>query len=435
MSEEIKKVILKYKSLIPKKIFERNLKIFKTNFNKANVIIGPRRAGKTFFLYSLINKQKNKSNIFINFEDNLLINLNQNELGKISDYAKELFEGDKVNFFFDEIQTTPNWEKNIISLLNENYKIYITGSNSRILSKEIASSLRGKSLSYLLLPFSFKEFLKIKKINLEKNWELTDKKIKVKKSFNEFFKYGGFPEITLANSIELKNKLINNYFDSVLYKDIVDRLNFKNIKLVEVTIKYLLNLFSNTFSIAVFENYLKSNKIPYSLEEIYKILKAVQDVFMINYVKEYFKSFKKTEASKSKIYLFDQAYIHFLANEYKDKGRILENIVFIELFRREKNIENKNIFYLKNNKTECDFLITKRNKIFEAIQVTYELNEKNQKRELNGLINALNQFNLKKGLILTYNQEKKIIKQNKKITIKPVWKWLLEQKLTKAKYI
>ena len=421
----IKKVILKYEKLIPEKIIRRDIQLHDVTYDKANVIVGPRRAGKTFLLYDILKKQKKP--VLINFEDNLLGELKSSDLNKILDISKELFGKESLCFFMDEIQNVDGWEKFIVSLLNEHYPVYITGSNSKLLSREIATSLRGKALSYLMLPLSFKEYLKFNNVVLEKNYEYKDQVFVIKNHFEGYFKYGGFPEILLSEPLHLKNKLINNYFDSVVYKDLVDRLKIKNIRLVEITIKYLLNIYGNIFSISVFERYLKSNKIPYSLEDIYNILKSLQDVFLINYIKEYSKSFKKSEVSRSKVYLFDVGYIHFLANEPDDYGRILENIVFIELFRKQDNIDNKNIFYYKSKSDkECDFVITNRDKVNEAIQVTYELNNLNRDREINGLLSAVKFFNLKSGLILTYNQEDKYLVDGIKIKIIPVWKWLLE---------
>jgi len=422
--ETIKRVMTKYRELIPKEIFSRELEVYESKTKKANVIVGPRRAGKTYFLYSLVKNQKNP--IIINFEDNLLVGLNNQSLNKIPDYAKELFGKENLCFFFDEIQNIDGWEKLVTSLLNEGYKIYVTGSNSKLLSKEIATSLRGKSMSYLMLPFSFKEYLRLKKIEIKKNIQYSEEIYDIKRYFEEYFKFGGFPEIILNDSMELKNKIINSYFDSVLYKDLVERLNLKNIKLVEVTIKYILNLFGNNFSIASFENYLKSNKIPYSLQDIYNILKSLEDVFMIGYVREFSKSFKKTEVSKSKVYLFDTGYIHFLAKEPEDNGRILENIVFIELFRRTGEIENKNIYFYNGPKNECDFVITSRGNVSQAIQVCYSLTHENKQREIDGLQSAMDKFDLKEGIILTYNQSEIIDKNGKRIIVKPIWEWLLE---------
>jgi hypothetical protein len=425
--ENIKKVILKYRHLIPKTILERDLEVFETGLDKATIIVGPRKAGKTYYLYSMIKNEPQKDWILINFEDNLLGELNNKDLNKIPDYSKELFSKEKLAFFFDELQSVDKWERFVISLLNEHYKVTITGSNSKLLSREIATSLRGKSLSYLLLPFSFSEYLRAKNVKLVKNYEHTDQVFEIKKHLDDFMRYGGFPELALTDSIPLKNKLINNYFDSILYKDLVDRLNLKNIKLVEITMKYLLNLFGNTFSISAYEKYLKSNKVPYSLEDLYYILKALEDVFMVSYVREYSKSFKKSEFSKSKTYLFDTGYIHFLAKEAEDFGRILENMVFIELFRREGNVDNKNIFYYKSNKNEeCDFVISNKGKVSKAIQVTYVLDEADRERELGGLVAAMDFFGLDEGIIITRDQEDKFKLEGKDVTVMPIWKWLLQ---------
>ncbi|MBI4141763.1 ATP-binding protein [Candidatus Woesearchaeota archaeon] len=191
--------------------------------------------------------------------------------------------------------------------------------------------------------------------------------------------------------------------------------------------KYILNSFGNIFSISAFEGYLKSNNVPHSMEDLYVIIKGIQDVFMGSFVKEYSKSFKKSEFSKSKIYLFDVGYIHFLANESEDYGRILENVVFIELFGREGNIENKSIFYFKSSAgRECDFVIKRKGKISQVIQVTKELNDKNKEREIEGMVTAMEFFKLKKGLILTFDQKDELIIDGKKIIVQPIWKWLLE---------
>lgn len=424
MKEEIKKTIMKYRENLPKNILGREIKIQEMKFDKAIVVVGPRRAGKSYFLYGLAKREDEP--IIIDFEDALVSSIKKDSLNEITECAKELFGIKNFVFYFDEIQNVIGWENFIISLLNEHYKVYITGSNSRLLSKEIATSLRGKAISYLMLPFSFKEYLKSKNARVGKNLEYKNNVFEVKKHFGTFLKEGGFPEIALSDSMELKNRIINSYRDSVLYKDLVDRLNLKNVDLVEVTINYFMNLFGNIFSISKFEDYLRSNKIKYSLEDLYRIIRALEDVFLAGYVKQYFKSYKKREISKSKVYLFDTAYISFLSKESEDYGRILENLVFIELFRRQKNIENKNIFYHKSDSNrECDFIV-KNKESLEAIQVCYRLNEENNDREINGLVDALEKLNLRQGIILTFDQQKEIRAKGKTIKVMPVWKWLLE---------
>lgn len=428
MKDEIKRTIIKYRESLPKEIFQRELIIPSIKIDKAITIIGPRRAGKSFLLYNNIKESSNS--IFINFEDSLISGINKEQLNEIVTSSKELYGSEKFSFFLDELQNVEGWENFVISLLNEHYPVFITGSNSKLLSKEISTSLRGKSLGYLLLPLSFKEYLTFEGIKLEKNWEYSDQKFEIIKKVEDYTKFGGFPEIVLSDSLEVKNKIINNYLDSVLYKDLVDRLKIKNISLVQVILKYILNSFGNIFSISSLENYLKSNKIGYSLEDIYLILKSLEDIFFVCYVSQYQKSFKKTEISKSKVYLFDTGYIHFSAKESEDYGRILENLVFIELFRREKEIENKRISYFKStNGKECDFVVKKNKKVL-LIQVCYKMTLENREREINGLVDAMEFFNEKEGIIITNNQEEDFKVKDKKITIKPIWKWLLEENIS-----
>jgi uncharacterized protein len=421
--EIIKKLILKYNSLVPKNIAERELIVEKTVLDKAITIIGPRRAGKSYFLYSLFKKAIKP--VFLNFEDNLLHGIKSNELELIKDCSKELFGSDNLVYFFDEIQVIDNWENFIVTLLNEHTKVYLTGSNSKLLSKEISTALRGKSLPYLLLPFSFTEFLEFKKIVLEPNFWITDKSFEIKKLFEEYFEFGGFPELTLTQEKQLKARIITSYYESVIYKDLIERLKIKNTELTKTIINYALNNYANLFSITNLENHLKSTKTPYSLEDVYKILDSLKDIFLTFYVKKYSRSFKKTRLSKTKIYIADNGYIKFLSKEPDAKGRKLENLVFIELFRRKGKIENTSISYF-SEKNECDFII-ENNKSKQIIQVCYNLNNENKKREINGLLEAMNFFKQKTGLIITNDQEKEIQIKNKKILIKPAWKWLTEK--------
>jgi len=421
--DTIKKVILKYNSLVPSKISPRQLVIEKNPLDKAITIIGPRRAGKSYYLYLLFKETKKP--VFINFEDNLLQGIKADELELIKDSAKELFESKDLTYFFDEIQVVDGWENFVVTLVNEHTKVYLSGSNSKLLSKEISTALRGKSIPYLILPFSFKEVLEYKNVSLEPNYWLTDKAFEIKKLFDEYLEMGGFPEIVTTPEISLKSRIIQSYYDSVIYKDLVERLKIKNTELVRTIINYTLNNYANLFSISALENHLKSTKTPYSLEDVYQILDSLKDIFLTSYVKKYSRSFKKTRLSKAKLYVADNGYIKFLSKEPDASGRKLENLVFIELFRRAGKTENNNISYYAD-KNECDFVF-ENNKSKQLIQVCYLLNEENKQREIDGLIEAMKFFGEKEGLILTNDQEDQMKIQNRKITIKPVWKWLLEK--------
>ena len=421
----IKQVILKYNSLVPKNIMPRQLVIEKNSLDKAVTIIGPRRAGKSFYLYLLFKGCEKP--VFVNFEDNLMQGFKAQDLELIKESAKELFGPKGLTYFFDEIQEADGWENFVVTLVNEHCRVYLSGSNSKLLSKEISTSLRGKSLPYLLFPFSFREFLNYNKTRFDEKSLLTDNKFEVKKLFKEYFEFGGFPEVVSTQEVSLKSRIILSYFDSVIYKDLVERLGIKNTTLVRALINYMLNNYSNNFSISSLENHLKSTKTPYSLEDVYLILDSLEDIFFAGYVKQYSRSFKKTRLSKAKVYLVDNGYIKFLSRVPNDNGRRLENMVFVELFQRLGKAENKNIFYFSSGKHECDFVVDEPASK-QLIQVCYSLNETNKQREIDGLFEAMQFFKKKSGLMLTYDQQEELTVSGRKIKIKPVWKWLLEEK-------
>jgi uncharacterized protein len=420
--EVIKRVILKYGSLVPNDIVPRQLVLEQSKLDKAITIIGPRRAGKSYYLYSVL--EKTKKPVFLNFEDNLLQGIKAEDLELIKDSAKELFGSEELTYFFDEIQEVDDWENFIVTLINEHVKVYLSGSNSKLLSMEISTSLRGKSLPYLIMPFSFREFLGFKKVKVDDKSLLTDKVFEIKKLFKEYLDFGGFPEIVATKELSLKARLIASYYDSIIYKDLVDRLKMKNTELVKILINYTLSNYASMFSISQLEKHLKITKTPYSLEDVYLILDSLKDIFFTFYVKQYSRSFKKTRLSKAKVYLVDNAYIQFLSRDPGANGRKLENTVFVELFRRAGNVENKNIFYFIG-KNECDFVVEEQHSK-QLIQVCYNLDENSRQREIDGLSEAMTFFKKKNGLIITLDQEEEIILSDKIITVKPVWKWLLE---------
>jgi len=185
--EVIKRVILKYGSLVPNDIVPRQLVLEQSKLDKAITIIGPRRAGKSYYLYSVL--EKTKKPVFLNFEDNLLQGIKAEDLELIKDSAKELFGSEELTYFFDEIQEVDDWENFIVTLINEHVKVYLSGSNSKLLSMEISTSLRGKSLPYLIMPFSFREFLGFKKVKVDDKSLLTDKVFEIKKLFIYHYNY------------------------------------------------------------------------------------------------------------------------------------------------------------------------------------------------------------------------------------------------------
>jgi len=383
--------------------FERELKV-KITKEFIVSIIGARRVGKTYFLFNLINKIKDRKKVlYVDFDLPEFLDFDGKDLKKIINLHLQTF-GKLEYIFFDEIQNLKNWEKGLREIYEEKkYFIFITGSSSKLLSKELATQLRGRTITYTLFPLSFREILSIKDISLPKNLISTSEKNKVLFEFNQYLKIGGYPQI--FKEPELKEEIVKDYKDLVLFRDLVERYHLKNIYVVKRFFEYLISSFAKEISIDKFYNYLKSQNVSLSKKTLYNYLEYFESSLFFHFLRTY-----KIKERVKKVYLNDIVFGD------KDKGRKLENIVFIELLRRKEKV-----YYFKNN-FECDFVVPKK----QAIQVVWELNEENKKREIKGLIEAMKYFRIKKGTIFTYNQEEKIKENKYEIQIIPLWKWLLE---------
>jgi len=393
---------------------------------KINTIIGPRRAGKTFFIYQKINQLKSKNKdriIYINFEDERLFPIKKEELDLILEAYYELYpenKGMKLYVFFDEIQEVPLWELFVRRLYDqEDVEICITGSSSKLLSREIATQLRGRTLTYFIYPLSFKEFLRAKGVTLERHFEYKSLRYQLKKLLQEYIEFGGFPEIVDKDQA-LKTKILQEYFDLIFYKDMVERYKIRNFGVVKEMLLYLVNTTSFYFSTNKYYNLLKSQGKKISKNTLFTYLSCITDINFMFLVPKYGK-LKEQLANPKKVYVIDTGLVNAIAFKVsKDTGKLYENIVFIELKRR-----GKEIYYWKN-KHECDFLIKEGEKIKEVIQVCFELTEENKEREINGINEAMEEFKLKEGLMITGDFEGVEVVKGKNLVYKSLWKWLLE---------
>lgn len=391
--------------------------------NRAIAIIGPRRAGKTYLMFNLIKKllmKYPKENIlYINFEKAGLLPLTSSDLVLLKETFFELnpkLNKNKVWFFLDEIQNVDNWELFVRTCLDEEINTFISGSSSKLLSKDIATSMRGRTLSYTLLPFSFREYLKTKEINVEK-FLSSDKKAEIINLFNKYLFDVGYPEAILYE--KEKDKILSNIFETALYKDVIEREKIRNTKSVLELIKALLT--SKEFSINKFYNYLKSMNVKTSRDALYNYTRYSEDAFVVFLLKKFDLSYKKAGQTLPKVYFIDNGIL--TNNNIDDKGRLLENLVFLELFRKELEIA----YFQNAQKEEVDFLIRKGKKVESLIQVCYQFeNFTTKEREVKILLKASKEFRCNNLLILTNNYEEDLKVQGKKIKIIPVWKWLLK---------
>ena len=368
----------------------------------------------------LIEKIEKTKILFLNFEDERF-ELNSDELDLILQAYMELYPSYKLSecyFFFDEIQNIPNWEKFIRRMYDTISKnIFITGSNSKLLSSEIATSLRGRTLNFEIFPLSFKEYLSFK--DVEVDFYSSKSLAFIKNAQESFLKNGSFPETLFLEEI-YANKTLQEYFNVLLYKDLAERYNITNTVALKFFLKRIISSSTKQISINKIFNELKSSGIKIGKNTLYEFLEYVQNIYLALTLQKYDNSLINKELGEKKIYSIDIGLNN--ATEFRfsdDIGKSLENAVFLELKRKEFDI-----YYYRTSKSECDFLVFDKNTISDVIQVTFDMSDENTKnREIKGLIEACKNFDLKSGTIITFDSEDELIENGIKIKIIPFYKW------------
>jgi uncharacterized protein len=388
------------------------------------VITGVRRCGKSFLLRQikdhLLKNKNNKNILYLNLENPYFDEFRNNvvNLETIYDDYLSLTEAKGKKFiFFDEVQFFKNWQVFLKAKYeNKKDKFIITGSNSWLISSEYTSLLSGRTINFELFPFSFKEFLTTKNIKISTKLDLISQEIKIKKLFSEFFQYGGFPEIVLMDDNYKKEEILSNYYRSIVYQDIIPRFKISNAKQTEELSHFLLSNIGKMFS------YNKLSKLfDLSDKTIKEYIHYFSQGYLLFELSKYSYSIKKQISNLKKIYAVDVGMSNALGFRFsQDKGRLLENVVFLDLIRNKKEV------YYHKEQHECDFVVRKNLKIISAIRVCQELNLENEARELKGLEEAMELYHLNEGTIVTLDQETEINIGDKRVKVVPVWRWLLE---------
>ncbi len=397
---------------------------------KAIVVIGMRRSGKTYFCYqkikSLLSAGILKSHIlYINFEDDRLLPFTVSDFQLILDVYHSKFpetHNNKTYFFFDEIQRIENWEIFIRRLLDtEKTQIYITGSSSKLLSSEIATGLRGRSIITEIFPFSFIEFLKYHKIFDLPPVSFSSKTSSIlRKAFSDYFEIGGFPEIQNIDK-NYRIEILQGYIDSVLLKDIIERYSVSNVLVLKHLVRIIIASPGQQFSINKFYNTMKSMSIKCTKNTLYEYLGYLVDAYLFYRVPIHTRSEKVRIVNPPKIYTIDAGLINAMSfRNSEDNSYLLENMVFMHLRQKKYDIE----FIRTLENFETDFYarhpVTGETLL---IQVCFDLtNETTFNREIRGLRSAIKEYNFEKGTIITWDDEKTI---DNTIEVVPVWKWML----------
>ncbi|MFH0904180.1 MAG: ATP-binding protein [Methanobacteriota archaeon] len=405
---------------------ERDIKVSEPLIKRAVSIIGPRRTGKTYLMFqvikALLKKNTKKSRLlYINFESDLLVGCELSDLRTMLEFFFEIYPENKnlkVFLFLDEVQVVSGWEKFVRTMIDsENIQVYISGSSSKLLSKEIATGLRGRTIPYYVYPFSFREFLRAKSFKMDK-YLSTSQKALMLNLLDKFMK-GSYPEAVFFE--EEKEKILKEILDVTIYRDVVERFKVKNIKVLKLLLRNLIA--SNYFSVHRFYKYLKSMGIKVSKNTLYTYIDNFSDAMVLYMLRNYSESYKKIEQTIPKPYFVDNGLL--VVNGIESKGRLMENAVFLELVRRGLATDSS-LFYHDSGK-EVDFVLNEKGKITRLIQVCYDIEDFNTKeRELSALVKGGGELKCSDLMVITYDYEDVEEYKGWKIKFVPVWKWLIE---------
>lgn len=390
-------------------------------------LVGVRRSGKSSLLFDIINRlreKKTKENIiYINFEDDRLYPLELSHLDLILESYFELYphkRDEKIYLFLDEVQVVQNWEVYVRRVYdNENIQLYITGSSAKLLSTEIATSLRGRTITYEIFPFSFKEYLEYKEIpvNLNSSKSLSF----IKNELNNYLFDGGFAE-TINEDKAVSRKILSDYLELIVYKDIVDRYNITNRSLLKSLNKYCFTNIATLVSFTKLYNDFKSQGFKLSKDSVFNYLSHLEDAYAIFTLPIYRNSIKEEQRNPKKIYAIDNGFKKIYDYAIgEDMSKLYENIVFLHLRR-----QTKDLYYFKQNH-EVDFYARVEGKE-HLVNVSYIIeNEKTRKREVDGLLEAMDYFGMDSAYLITKEQESVIEVDGKKVYVLPLYKYLLEE--------
>ncbi len=399
---------------------------------KANVVIGMRRSGKTWFCYQqmreLLEKGLEKERLlYLNFEDERLLPFSANDFQLILEtyYRKfPAFKSKQCYLFLDEVQRIEGWDKFVRRVLDtEKLSVCVTGSSSKLLSTEIATSLRGRSLTTEIFPFSFREFLSFKKAILKSGQRFGSKtRAMLQNLISQYIKIGGFPEVQAFDD-ELRRDVLRNYLDVVILRDVIERHSITNTLALRSLMKHVMSAPATRFSVNKFYNSLRSQGIACTKNRLYDYIDHLTDTFLFYQVPIHSRSERARRVNPKKIYVIDSGLPEAMSLRIMgDWGALLENLVYMH-FRRQGLAPE---YYVTKNGVEVDFVLSAKDRgEYRLIQVCWDIHDPDtQKREVGALLSAMDELDLKRGTIVTWLDEDL---SDKRLEIVPVWKWLLAE--------
>ena len=393
-------------------------RLFEFEENGRYVLVGVRQAGKSYMLYKrakqlLSNGHQPEEMVYIDFDDERLLGMTADEFDLILQAYGSVYSHKPI-LFFDEIQNVEGWEHFARRLANQKYQVFITGSNAKMLSRDIQTTLGGRYMDGRVYPYSFMEYLEAQGVQLTKEWQFGKQRSKVQQAFAEYLKWGGFPELLLYRN---KRHWLNDLYEKILLGDVIQRNKVKNEMALRLTMKRLADNVMQPTSYNRMCNLVKGTGVSTSVASVIDYVRYAKEACFLFSLENYASKFVEKETVK-KHYFMDNGLLSIFLID--GETALLENLCAIHLYSK---YEEELYFYNKN--IEVDFLIPDEG---YAIQVSYTINdEETRKREIDGL-RKLHAFHpLKRMVIVTYDEEEAIrLDENSSIEVIPAWKWLLE---------
>lgn len=419
MKDLLKQIILEQQDILHaqnKRYVQRYIADEWLQTSEILIISGIRRCGKSVLMQQIRDRLVEKD-FFFNFDDERLANFKLDDFQKLQECFVELF-GEQHTYYFDEIQNIEGWERFVRRLYNAGNKIVITGSNARMLSRELGTHLTGRYIQVEIYPFSFQEYLAMNEIPVNaKTLYTTTGRATMVKSFVKYMECGGFPKFLQDGSVSYLTSL----YESIIYRDILTRNGLTNEKEM---LELMFYLASNATKRVTYSSLGKVVGIQHP-DTIKNYLEYIQQTYLISQLFRYDPSVKKQMMSPKKIYFVDNAIIKRIGfNATENNGVFLENLVFIEMKRRGWDV------YYYADKKECDFIVRKGLHISDAYQVTLKMDSpQTREREIAGVREAMQAYSLSKGYILTFEGKETInFDDGTIVEVVPVWEWILQYK-------
>lgn len=387
------------------------------------VLVGIRQAGKSYLLYQrarqLIQQGHSvKEMVYINFDDERLLGMTADDFDLILQAYNSMYP-DKPILFFDEIQNINGWERFARRLANQKYRVYITGSNAKMLSRDIATTLGARYLDEKVFPYSFHEYMEAQGVSLGKEWMYGKQRNTIQQMMTTYFRWGGFPELLMYRN---KRHWLNGLYEKIILGDVIQRNGIKNEQALRLAIKRLAENVKQPTAYNRLANMVKSTGVSTNTASIIDYIRLAKEACLIFSIDNYASKFAEKETIK-KHYFTDNGLLSiFLTNQ---DTSLLENLCAIALYKKYTSDDEPRLYYYNKN-VEIDFYIPEED---IAIQASYSLDDEDTKKREIGSLVALHKLHpLKKAIIITYDEEDVITSNDLTIEVIPIWKWLLSAK-------